>query len=150
MKNNKLFGGIPVLLVSDFNQKKPIGKLATKSLLELVKNKHEYNITTEINDIVSNECDDDGFMIVDYSSRKNRKKKPKSNAIFSSNKENIISDYSIGCKVLSEARWFELTEAERSKDRINNDLIDNLYKGNSINKRDSKRYKISKNSYFQR
>ena len=74
MKNNKLFGGIPVLLVRDFNQKKPIGELATKSLLELVKNKHKYNIRTEINDIVLNEYDDNGFMIVDYSSRKKRKK----------------------------------------------------------------------------
>ena len=104
MKNNKLFGGIPVLLVGDFNQKKPIGELATKSLLDLVKNKYDYDTRTKINNIASNECDDDGFMLVNYSPRKKKKKEPKSNAIFLSNKENIISDYSIGCKVLSEAR----------------------------------------------
>ena len=62
MKNNKLFGGIPVLLVGDFNQKKPIGELATKSLLDLVKNKYDYDTRTKINDIVSNEYDDDSFM----------------------------------------------------------------------------------------
>ena len=54
MKNNKLFGGIPVLLVGDFNQKKPIGELATKSLLDLVKNKYDYDTKTKINNIASN------------------------------------------------------------------------------------------------
>ena len=142
MKINKLLGGILVLLVGNFNQKKPIGELATKSLLELVKNKYEYNIRTEINGITLNECDDDGFMLFNYSPRKKKKKEPKSNAIFSSNKENIISDYSIGCKVLSEARQFELTEAERSKDKLHNDLLDHLYKGNPINIRDLTRYLI--------
>ena len=70
------------------------------------------------------------------------KKEPKSNVIFLINKENIITDYSIGFKVLSEARWFELTEAERSKDRLHNELLDYLYKGNSIDMIDSTRYKI--------
>ena len=128
IKNNKLFVGIPVLLVGDFNQKKPIGELATKSLLDLVKNKYDYDTRIKINNIASNECDDDGFMLVNYSPRKKKKKEPKSNAIFLSNKENIISDYSIGRKVLYKARYFELTEAERSKDKLHNELLDHLYK----------------------
>ena len=33
-----------------------------------------------------------------------KEKRTKIYVFFSSNKENIISDYSIGCKVLSEAR----------------------------------------------
>ena len=64
--------------------------------------------------------------------KKEREKKLKSDAIFFNNKENSLSDYSIGCEILSEARWFELTESERSKDEIHNELIDNLYKGYSI------------------
>ena len=87
MKVNKLFRGIQVLLISEFNQKKPISKLETKSLLELFNNKYEYNIRTKINNITSNECDDDGFILADYSSSKKKKKEPKSNAIFSNKKE---------------------------------------------------------------
>ena len=54
MKISKLFRGIPVLLISDFNQNKPISKLVIKSLLELIKNQYENNIRTNINNIVSN------------------------------------------------------------------------------------------------
>ena len=81
-------------------------------------------------------------MLVHYSSRKKNKKEPKFNTILSSNKENIISNYSIGYKFLSEARWFELIEAARSKDKIYNKLLNILYKGNPINRRNLKRYKI--------
>ena len=77
MNNNKLFGGILVLLVGDLNQKKPISELSTKSLLNLIKNKYDYNTRTKINDIESNECNDDGFILVDYSSRKKSKKEKK-------------------------------------------------------------------------
>ena len=74
MKNNKLFRGISVLLIGDFNQKKLIGELATKSLLDLVKNKYDYDTRTKINNIASNECDDDGFILVNYSQGKKEKR----------------------------------------------------------------------------
>ena len=64
MNNNLNFGGIPVLLVGDFNQKKPIGQLATTSLLELIKNKYEMKLQQEMNNIFSDESNDDGFMNV--------------------------------------------------------------------------------------
>ena len=73
---------------------------------------------------------------------KRNKKKLKSNAIFSNNKENIVSDYSICCKVLYQDRWFELTEAELSKDKFYNKLIDHLYKRKLIVIKDLIRYKI--------
>ena len=38
--------------------------------------------------------------------------------------------------------WFELTEAERSKDKLHNNLLDHLYKGNPINIKDLIRYLI--------
>ena len=132
MNNNLNFGGIPVLLVGDFNQKKPIGQLATTSLLELIKNKYEMKLQQEMNNILSDESNDDGFMNVTQYQKKRNRKKLKSDAIFFNNKENSLSDFSIGCEILSEARWFELTESERSNDEIHNELIDNLYKGYSI------------------
>ena len=73
--------------------------------------------------------------------RKGRKKL-KSNAIFSTCKENSISDFSIGWNVLSKAKWFELLEAERSKDEEHNNFLDSLYKGCVINLRELSRYKI--------
>ena len=84
------------------------------------------------------------------------RKKLKSNAIFSNCKENIISDFSIGCNVLSKAKWFELLEAERSKDEEHNNFLDSLYKGYVINLRELSRYKIfnketiDKDDYYEK
>ena len=74
MNNNLNFGGIPVLLVGDFNQKKPIGQLATTSLLELIKNKYEMKLQQEMNDILSDESNDDGFMNVTQYQKKRKRK----------------------------------------------------------------------------
>ena len=74
MNNNLNFGGIPVLLVGDFNQKKPIGQLATTSLLELIKNKYEMKLQQEMNDILSDESNDDRFMNVTQYQKKRKRK----------------------------------------------------------------------------
>ena len=74
MNNNLNFGSIPVLLVGDFNQKKPIGQLATTSLLELIKNKYEMKLQQEMNDILSDESNDDGFMNVTQYQKKRKRK----------------------------------------------------------------------------
>ena len=137
--NNALFGGIKVLLVGDFNQKKPVGQLLTASLIDLIQNKYNYELQSNIKSIIETDSEDDGFMLVAQHSNKKKKKKIKSNAIFSNCKENVISDFSIGCNVLSKAKWFELLEAERSKDKEHNNFLDSLYKGNSINLRELSR-----------
>ena len=74
MNNNLNFGGIPVLLVGDFNQKKPIGQLATTSLLEWIKNKYEMKLQQEMDDILSDESNDDGFMNVTQYQKKRKRK----------------------------------------------------------------------------
>ena len=140
--DNALFGGIKVLLVGDFNQKKPVGQLLTASLIDWVQNKYNNEIQSNINTVIESDPENDGFMQVTHLHKKRRKKKLKSNAVFSNCKENIISDYSIGCEVLSKAKWFELLEAERSKDEVHNNFLDSLYKGNGINLRELSRYKI--------
>ena len=74
MNNNLNFGGIPVLLVGDFNQKTPIGQLATTSLLEWIKNKYEMKLQQEMDDILSDESNDDGFMNVTQYQKKRKRK----------------------------------------------------------------------------
>ena len=60
----------------------------------------------------------------------------------SENELNVSSDYCIGCKLLSSAKWFELTIAERSKDDKHNDLIDKLYDGKLVTPEHLKQYEL--------
>ena len=66
--------------------------------------------------MLSDELNDDRFMHVTQYQKGKKRTKSKSDAIFFNNKENSLSDYIIGCKILSEVKWFELIESERSKD----------------------------------
>ena len=119
---NEPFGGIKVLLVGDYNQKKPVdGDLATTSLMKLEKRKLEEE---------------------EHEKFDNTLRRTKHNSLLSNNEHNPSSDYSIGCKLLASAKWFELTIAERSKDNNHNNLIDRMYYGKSISSEDIKQYEL--------
>lgn len=75
MNNNLYFGGIPDLLVDDFNQKQPIGQLATTSLLKQVKNKYEMKIQLDINDNFSDRLNNNSYMKVSQCQKKKEKEK---------------------------------------------------------------------------
>ena len=64
INNNLNFGGILVLLVSNFNKKKSIGQLVTTSLLEQIKNKYKMKLKKGMNDIFSDESNDNRFINV--------------------------------------------------------------------------------------
>jgi hypothetical protein len=109
-KPDELFGGMPVLLVGDFNQKKPTGgELQTMDLLKYV---------------IERQNEKNGLQ--DPSLRQH------SRAIYSESDMNKYSDKSLGCEILTQSRWFELTQAERSKDKDHNIMVDRLYMGESI------------------
>ena len=76
-----------------------------------------------MNHIAIDDSNNVRFMNVTQFCKKERIKKPKCNAIFSNNKENTVSDYSIRWNVFAKAIWFELIEAEWSKDEIPNHLL---------------------------
>ena len=128
------FGGIPVLLVGDYNQKKPVGELATKSLMELETNSHRLKTTRKSGKNSKKE--------VIRKLKTKQKPLPKSDALFSTNKCNAKSDHAIGCQILAAARWHELTKAERSKDDKHNDHLERLYSGQAIRLEDLLQYEI--------
>jgi hypothetical protein len=104
------FGGMPILLVGDFNQKKPTGgELATMDLLKFVVERQKGT-----------------------KSLQNPSLGQHSHAVYSESDTNACSDRSSGCQILAQSRWFELTEAERSKDKNHNVMVDRLYAGESI------------------
>jgi hypothetical protein len=108
-RQEELFGGMPVMLVGDYNQKGPTGGgLATSHFLKYIT---EFNANT-------------------------------SDAVFDDSTTNYYSDRSEGCRILSQCRWFELTEAERSQDNEHNLLVDQLYNGIPIAVDDLKIYKL--------
>ncbi|CAJ1934697.1 unnamed protein product [Cylindrotheca closterium] len=119
-KPNEFFGGIPVLLVGHSNQKEPVGGLlATTSLLKKIDNETKAK--------------------EDATRRKQNKAKHwkmlsnhKSASIIDANSNNVASDSTLGCKILASCRWFELTAAERSKDKEHNENVDRLYDGMPI------------------
>ncbi|CAJ1954286.1 unnamed protein product [Cylindrotheca closterium] len=117
---DQFFGGILVLLVGDFNQKEPVGGiLATTSLIKKVKNEIGHSKDTT-------------------NSEHRMKKKQKLSietttpSLLDANCHNVVSDNNLGCNILAASRWFELTEAERSKDTNHNNNIDSFYNGNPI------------------
>ena len=69
-----MFGGIKVLLVGDFNQKKPVGQLLIASLIDLIQNKYNNEIQSNINTIIETNSEDDGFMLVTQHGKKRKKK----------------------------------------------------------------------------
>ncbi len=96
------FGGMPVLLVGDFNQKKPTGgELQTMDLLKYV---------------VEQQKEKNGLQ--DPSLRQH------SHAIYSELDMNKCTAKSLGCQILAQSWWFELTEVERSKVKDHNVMVD--------------------------
>lgn len=125
---DQFFGGIPVLLVGDYNQKEPVGELATTSLMTYVQNKHQL----EVVDTMSEQ--NNSYQTPLPKRRRiqceaGERSKTKEDSIFANSKYNETSDHVTGCQILANARWFELTQAERSKDSIHNRTIDKLYVG---------------------
>jgi hypothetical protein len=108
-RKDELFGGMPIMLVGDYNQKGPTGGgLATSHFLKYIT---EFDANT-------------------------------SNAVFIDSTTNYYSDRNDGCRILSQCRWFELTEAERSQDREHNLLVDRLYNGIPVAADDLKIYQL--------
>ena len=126
-KKDEIFGGMPVLLVGDYNQKPPIGGiLATADLMGHVTNaarNYKCSKTT--------------------SSGKTKGRPIKSNAIFADSSHSAASNSAIGSRILASAKWLELTEAERSKDKEHNAFVDKLYEGKQISlDKDLKKYDL--------
>ena len=118
---------MPFLLVSDYNQKPLIGGiLATADLMGHVKN-------------AARNCKYSKTM----SLGKTKGRPIKSNAIFADSSHSAASNSAIGSRILASAKWLELTEAERSKDKEHNALVDKLYEGNQISlDKDLKKYDL--------
>ena len=65
---------------------------------------------------------------------------PDSSAVLDDSEANYCSDKSQGCRILIQSRWFELTEAERSKDDLKNVLFHHMYIGKAVTLEHLKRY----------
>ena len=55
---------------------------------------------------------------------------------------NHTSDTSIGCRILTNCRWLELIQAERSKDKKHNEMVNHLYNGKPVTPQHLKNYKL--------
>lgn len=119
LENSKDFGGVRILLVGDYNQKKPIGEIATKTSLKHIGNSKQAQTFSRRAKTAKRQRK--------TSQRKKQSQDQKSESLFSSHEHNCISDATLGCKILSNARWFELTQAERSKDDRHNGFLQEMY-----------------------
>ena len=65
---------------------------------------------------------------------------PDSSAVLDDSEADYCSDKSQGCCILIQSCWFELTEAERSKDDLQNNLLHHMYIGKAVTLEHLKRY----------
>ena len=110
---NKMFGGIPVLMVGDMNQKAPVfGKSLPLALLELERYKHESSRL--------------------FNPTRNKKKQK---ASFLNSKQIFApeSPVRIGAELFAQTRWMELTQQQRAANDLEHTaFVHHLYQGGTI------------------
>ncbi|KAL3931624.1 MAG: hypothetical protein SGBAC_011222 [Bacillariaceae sp.] len=134
---------ICVLFVGDYNQKKPVGgPLATFSVLEKVGNEKQLAEQTLSREQQAKQKRRANRPKPKLIGKQKRNKDPRSDTIFAGNYHSWISDNSLGCNILAEARWFELTESQRSHDAAHNEFNDRRYNGIPFSATELKQYQL--------
>jgi hypothetical protein len=159
--HNQYFGGIPILLVGDFNQKGPVkNDLITTSLMSLIK--HKKNCERDLNNHPISDFDMARFggQHEAVSTRHTSSEQPHSfhrqknigstsDAIHSKSKFRNGSPFRVGCEIFASARWIQLTEQQRSKDDQHTAFIVKMSQGQNITTQDINQYKVLSETDFR-
>ena len=128
------FGGLPIILAGDLSQMAPVkAKTLTESIMDIAA-------------VSKNEK---------KPSRESKKKKKdnqeetlrsvllpeKNGVIYAENRYAQGHPYSVGSKLFTQTKWFELSKIERSVDPVHTNLVTGIYKNGRLSSMDLKGYK---------